>query len=70
MPAGPTRALIEELVAAGYTKAHLARALGSPARIPVLQLGREHVLASTAQAVEQLHARLVRVRPPHRRGAR
>ena len=62
--AGPTWALINELVAAGYSKADLARALGS--KTPALQLGRQRVLASTARAVEQLHARLIGRRPPQR----
>jgi hypothetical protein len=65
VPAGPTWALIDELVAAGYTKAYLALALGS--RTPALQLGRQRVLASTARAVEELHARLIRVPPPRHR---
>ncbi len=67
VPAGPTWALIDELVAAGYSKAYLARALGSQAKTPALQLGRERVLASTARAVEELHGRLFGRRPPPRR---
>lgn len=57
--AGPTWALVEELVAAGYTRAELARLLGSTASSPSLQIGRRLVRASTARAVEALHARLL-----------
>ncbi len=57
--AGPTWQLIEELVAAGYTRAHLARELGSQAASPTLQIGRRLVRASTARAVEELHRRLI-----------
>ncbi len=53
------RARIEELVAAGYTRAHLARELGSQAASPTLQIGRRLVRASTARAVEELHRRLI-----------
>jgi hypothetical protein len=56
---GPTWALVEELLAAGYTRAELAQALGSTARRPKLQLGRDTVRASTARAVEELHRRLL-----------
>ena len=57
--AGPTWRLIEKLVAAGYTRAHLARELGSQAASPTLQIGRRLVRASTARAVEDLHRRLI-----------
>lgn len=56
---GPTWALVEELVAAGYARAFLARALGSRSVSPRLQLGRDTVRADTAQAVEDLHRRLL-----------
>jgi len=62
--AGPTWALVEELVAAGYTRAFLARALGSRSAAPRLQLGRDTVRAGTARAVEDLHRRLVDQVPP------
>ena len=62
--AGPTWRLIEELVAAGYAKAYLARALGSEAASPTLQIGRQRVRASTARAVEDLHQRLIHRSPP------
>jgi hypothetical protein len=67
VPAGPTWALLEELLAAGYTKVFLARALGSTAANPALQVSRDRVRASTARAVEALHARLIRQQPPPRR---
>ena len=57
--AGPTWQLIEELVAAGYTRGYLARELGSRAASPTLQIGRDLVRASTARAVEELHRRLI-----------
>ncbi|MFP5375336.1 MAG: hypothetical protein ACLGIO_00945 [Acidimicrobiia bacterium] len=59
VPAGPTWALIEELVAAGHSRASLARELGSQAASPTLQIGRHRVRASTARAVERLHRRLL-----------
>lgn len=62
--AGPTWALVEELVAAGFTRALLARALGSRSAAPRLQLGRDTVRADTAQAVEDLHGRLMGQSPP------
>lgn len=68
VPAGPTWALINELLVAGYTRSYLARQLG--AKTPALQLGRERVRASTARAVEELHARLIRVPPPRSRRGR
>lgn len=62
--AGATWTLIGELVAAGYTRAYLARALGSQAASPTLQIGRQQVRASTARAVEDLHQRLINRPPP------
>ncbi|MFN2607493.1 MAG: hypothetical protein ABR511_06295 [Acidimicrobiales bacterium] len=61
--AGPTWQLIDELIAAGYTRGQLARALGSTASVPKLQIGRRSVLASTARSVEVLHRALIRRRP-------
>ena len=66
--AARTWELIEELMAAGYTRGELARALGSRAAVPTLQIGRQTVLASTARAVERLHRALMR-RPPEGRNA-
>ena len=57
--AGSTWQLIEELAAAGYTRAQLARELGSQAASPTLQISRHLVRASTARAVEELHRRLI-----------
>jgi hypothetical protein len=62
--------LIEELVAAGYSRRFLARALGSRAQKPSLQMGRTMVRASTARAVEDLHRRLMSRWPTGRRGSR
>ena len=62
--AGATWTLIGDLVAAGYTRAYLARALGSQAASPTLQIGRQQVRASTARAVEDLHQRLINRPPP------
>lgn len=61
--AGPTWRLVDELMAAGYSRSWLARALGSEAALPRLQLGRDTVRASTARAVEDLHRRLLGGRP-------
>jgi hypothetical protein len=57
--AAPTWQLVDELVAMGYTRGQLARALGSDAAVPELQIGRRSVLASTARAVELLYRSLV-----------
>ncbi|HET7488279.1 MAG TPA: hypothetical protein VFJ85_10140 [Acidimicrobiales bacterium] len=62
-----TWALLDELIAAGYTRTFLAAALGSTSARPSLQLGRRRVRASTAKAVEQLHRRLIGRPPPPRR---
>lgn len=52
--AGPTRRLIEELVALGYSKASIAKALGAAS--PALQIAeRDSVLRSTADKVAALH---------------
>ncbi len=61
--AAPTWKLVEELVAAGYSRAFLARALGSEAASPRLQIGKKLVRASTARAMEELRRRLIN-RPP------
>lgn len=66
--AAPTWQLIDELVAAGYSRGELARALGSTATVPKLQIGRSSVLASTARSVELVHRALIRRRPPRRSG--
>lgn len=59
VPAGPTWRLLDELVARGWSRSEIARRLG--ARTPALQLSRDRVRASTARAVEVLHAELIRV---------
>ena len=53
----PTWQLLEQLLAAGHSRAWIARQLGSEATTPALQLRRERVLRSTAIAVEQLARR-------------
>ncbi len=70
VPAGPTWALLDELLAAGYTKSFLGRALGSKAATPSLQVARGRVRASTARRVEALHRRYIDQEPPAREGQR
>jgi hypothetical protein len=65
--AADTWRLIDELVAAGYSRSFLARALGSRAGRPTLQIGRTRVRASTARSVEDLHRRLMSRPPPRTR---
>lgn len=48
--------LIDDLLAHGWTRTRIARALGSTARTPALQLGRDRVTAAHARAVAALHA--------------
>ena len=57
--AGPTWRLIEDMLRYGYTKTYIAGRLGSSAKRPALQIKRELVLQSTADAVAELHAELV-----------
>lgn len=57
--ARPTWALLENLVATGYSKARLARELGYATR--ALQISHDQCKASTALKVERLHKRLRRV---------
>lgn len=54
--ARPSWRLIDELLADGYTKAHLARELGC--LTPALQLGRRHVTVRKAYEVQRMHERL------------
>jgi len=67
IPAGPTWALLDELIADGYSKAELARLMGYKTR--ALQIGRARVTVRNAYDVEKLHARLrfVDARPTLRR---
>ncbi len=67
VPAGQTWALLDELIAAGYTRSFLGAALGSRAKHPSLQIRRDQVRASTARAVEALHRRLIDQQAPPRR---
>jgi hypothetical protein len=65
IPAGPTWELLDDLIARGYTKSFLARALGNKG--PGLQVKRTTVRASTARKVEELHRRLAGRPGPGRR---
>jgi hypothetical protein len=56
VPAGRTWRLVALLLEEGYTRGRIALELG--AQRQALQLGRRHVLASTAMRVEQLYRRL------------
>ena len=57
--AGPTWQLLDELVATGYSKAHLARELGHSS--PAIQIRRTQCTVRTAYDVQRLHQRLRRV---------
>lgn len=46
---------IDDLLAHGWTKTAIARALGSKAKVPALQLSCSQVTAKQARAIEQLH---------------
>lgn len=65
IPAGPTWALLDDLVGRGFTRTWIAQALGQKG--PGLQIGRDRVRSSTARAVAALHERLDGVEPPPRR---
>ena len=52
VPAGPTLRRIEWLLKEGFTQTALARMLGSKAKQPTLQIGRDWVEAGTAAKVE------------------
>ncbi len=52
VPAGPTLRRIEWLLKEGFTQTALARMLGSKAKQPTLQIGRDRVEAGTAAKVE------------------
>jgi len=53
--AKPTWKLINDMLKHGWTKTAIAKALGSKAKTPALQLGRRTVTARQARAVQQLH---------------
>lgn len=59
IPAGPTWKLLEDLIGHGHTRTSIARELGSTAKHPALQVGRDLVEASTARKVKDLHDRLM-----------
>lgn len=46
---------IDDLLAHGWTKTAIARAIGSKGKVPALQLSRSRVTAKHARAIEQLH---------------
>ena len=53
--AGPTRRRIEWMLEQGYTKYSIARALGSKAKTPALQLDADTVTARNARLVQKLY---------------
>ena len=55
--AGPTWKLIDELLAAGFTKSAIAKEIGL--QMPALQFNRETVTVRNAYLVEQAHASLI-----------
>lgn len=57
VPAGPTWALINELLAAGYTKSEIALGIGR--KTPALQLDKTTITLRNEAAVKRLHARLI-----------
>jgi hypothetical protein len=59
IPAAHTWRLLNDLIARGWTRAELARRLGTQG--PGLQIGRHQVRASTARKVERLHTELSRL---------
>lgn len=65
VPATYTWRLLDRLIAAGWTKAELARRLGQQG--PGLQISRNLVRASTARAVERLYDEVAGQPAPRRR---
>jgi hypothetical protein len=60
VPAAPTWVLLHELLALGLTRGRIARMLGSKAKTPALQIGKQPlIVARTALAVERLHREVV-----------
>jgi hypothetical protein len=59
VPAGATWRLLDDLIGRGWSRAELARRLGTKG--PGLQVRHTMVRASTARAVELLHAELVQM---------
>ena len=58
VPAGPTWKLLDELLAAGYTRTFLAKQLGSRSKTPSLQIQADRITALTASKVERLYRRI------------
>lgn len=61
--AGPTWVLLDRLIAAGYRRYEIARWLGSTAKVPALQLGREHILERHARHVREIYEALWKADP-------
>lgn len=57
VPAGPAWALIDELLAAGYTKSEVAFGIGR--KTPALQLNKTTITLRNEAAVKRLHAKLI-----------
>ena len=57
VPAGPTWALIDQLLAAGHTKGDIALGLGR--KTPALQINKTAITLRTEAAVKRLHAKLI-----------
>jgi len=68
--AAPTWRLLRDLLKRGWSKAELARRLGSTARHPALQIKKDQVNASTARKVRDLHAELTQLLDPNTEAAR
>lgn len=67
-PAGPTWALLNELLATGYTGGYLASEMaGRPT--PAIQISKRWVDAATALKVRDMHARLRRATTKEKRAA-
>lgn len=64
VPAGPTWALIDDMVARGWPKSWISREIGQDGR--ALQLKRTSVSVQNAYAVEELHRALGQRTPPPR----
>ena len=58
VPAAQTWKLLNELLDSGYTKAFLAKQLGSRSKPPSLQIGTDKITALNASKVERLYRRI------------
>ncbi len=57
--AGPTWRLIDDMLANGFTRTRIAAELGSTAKRPALQIGRDQVMQKTADDVRETYDRLM-----------